>query len=65
MLEPGPTANFLAGISFFALWQQVVCAIGLGVLYRRKSTGIAVALIALTLAIVAAFTYGASAITGR
>jgi hypothetical protein len=50
MLEEGSTlASFLSSISVFSLWGFIVTAIGLGVLYRRKSTGIAIAIIAVYL----------------
>jgi hypothetical protein len=66
MLDPGSTlANILGGLSFFSLWQTVVSAIGLAVLYRRKAGGIAIALVALYVAIVAAFAIGFSRIFGR
>jgi hypothetical protein len=41
-------ARFLGVISIFSLWGTVVTAIGLGVLYGRKSRNIAVALFGLT-----------------
>lgn len=44
--------RFLSAISFFMLWQIVVTAIGLGVLYRRKATGIAIALTAIYLVLI-------------
>jgi hypothetical protein len=57
MLEPGtPLASFANGIGFFQIWQMIVTAIGLGVLYKRKSTGIAIGLIVLYLLITAGFT---------
>lgn len=46
-------ARLLSGINAITLWQIVVIAIGLGVLYKRKSTGIAVSLIVLYVAVVA------------
>jgi len=52
MLEPGSTlAAFLGIISVFTLWGFVVDAIGLGVLYRRNSRNIAIALIGVFLLI--------------
>lgn len=41
--------RFLASISIFSLWGWVVTAIGLGVLYKRNSTNIAIGLIAVFL----------------
>jgi hypothetical protein len=38
MLDPGSfPAMFLGGISVFTIWQVIVAAIGLGVLYRRPA----------------------------
>lgn len=55
MLDPETfLGRFLTWINGITLWQIVVIAIGLAVLYRRKSTGIAVTLIVLYLALVAA-----------
>lgn len=46
MLEEGSRlAVFLGNISIFNLWAILVNAIGLGVLYRRKTTGIAIVLL--------------------
>ncbi len=56
MVDPGGfLANFLGGIGVFQIWGLIVTAIGLGILYRRKTTGIAVALIVAYLIIVAGF----------
>jgi len=60
-----PTASFLSNISFFTLWQIVVTAIGLGVLYRRKPAGIAVACMAAYLLLVAGLTAVFSAMVNR
>jgi hypothetical protein len=66
MLEPGSTlANILGGLSVFTMWQVIITAIGLGVLYRRKSGGIAIALLAVYVAIVAVFAVGFSRMFGR
>jgi hypothetical protein len=55
MLEPGSFfGNLLGSISFFAIWQIIVTAIGLGVLYRRSPANIAITLTAIYLAIMAA-----------
>lgn len=57
MLDEGSRlAGFLGAISVFTVWGVFVTAIGLGVLYRRKTTGIFIALLALTLLITAVFT---------
>jgi len=66
MLDPAsPLANFLASISVFTVWQIIVSAIGLGVLYRRRSTGIAIGLIVAYLLITAGFFAGMSALRGN
>ncbi len=66
MLEPGSTlASILGGLSVFTIWQIVVTAIGLGVLYRRKSGGIAIALLAVYVVIVSVFAVGFSRMFGR
>jgi hypothetical protein len=66
MLEPGSTlANILGGLSVFTIWQVIITAIGLGVLYRRKSGGIAIALVVVYVAIVAVFAVGFSSMFGR
>jgi hypothetical protein len=55
MLDPeGFLARFLGVISAITIWQIIVLAIGLGVLYRRKSTGIMIGLLAAYGLIVAA-----------
>jgi hypothetical protein len=46
-------ARFLSWINFFTVWQTLVTAIGLGVLYRRRTTPIAVTLIGIYVVIVA------------
>jgi hypothetical protein len=57
MLESTSTlARFLSSISIFSLWGWVVTAIGLGVLYKRKSTPIAIGLILVFLAFMYALT---------
>lgn len=66
MLDPtSGLAQFLGGITFFALWQTVVCGIGLGVLYKRPPAGIIVGLMVILLGTVALFTVGLSAVMGR
>lgn len=49
--------RFLSGISVFSLWGVFVTAIGLAVLYRRKTTGIAIALLAILLLITYGFSF--------
>ncbi len=46
-------ARFLSFVNVFSIWGTIVTAIGLGVLYRRKTTNIAIGLFALS-ALVAA-----------
>jgi len=47
MLDPESfIARFLGATSAITIWQTIVLAIGLGVLYKRKSTGIAIGLLA-------------------
>jgi hypothetical protein len=48
-------SHFLGGIGLFQIWGLIVTAMGLGVLYRRKTTGIAVFLIGIYLVVVAGF----------
>jgi hypothetical protein len=57
MLEEGSAlASFLGAISIFSLWGVFVTAIGLAVLYRRKTSTIFIALLLVYLAITALFT---------
>lgn len=66
MLDPASSiATFLSGISVFTLWQIIVAAIGLGVLYRRRPAYIASFLIAAYLLLAAGFTALFSSFTGR
>jgi hypothetical protein len=66
MLEPGSfLASFLGSIGFFTLWQIVVTAIGLGILYRRRTAPIALGLTAAYLIIVAAIAVSLAALGGR
>lgn len=66
MLDPSSAvATFLSGISIFTLWQIVVTAIGLGVLYGRRPRYIASFLIAAYLLLAAGFTALFSSFTGR
>jgi hypothetical protein len=56
MLEEGSgLANFLGAISVFSIWGVFVTAIGLAVLYRRKTSTIFIALLAVFLAFTAFF----------
>jgi len=41
-------ARFLGFLSVFSIWQTIVTAIGFAVLYRRKTSNIAIGLLALT-----------------
>lgn len=66
MLDPAsPVAVVLGAISFFALWQNIVTAIGLAVLYRRGARNIAIVLTVLYLVITALFAIGLSGLTHR
>jgi len=65
MDENSFVARFLSWISLFTLWQTFVTAIGLGVLYRRKTTPIAVGLIATYVVIVAVLVTAFSAFVNR
>ena len=59
MLEEGSgLATFLGSISVFSIWGVFATAIGLAVLYRRKTAPIFITLLALFLAIMAFFTVG-------
>lgn len=58
MLEPtSQLSRVLSSISVFSLWGIFVTAIGLAVLYRRKTTGIAIALLAIFLVITYGFSF--------
>ena len=66
MLEPDSfLASLLGFISVFVIWQIIVTAIGLGVLYRRKTRNIAIGLMSAYLLLAAVITTGLSALTGR
>ena len=43
--DSSPIRTVLGSISVFTIWGLIVTAIGLGVLYRRKSRNIAITLI--------------------
>jgi hypothetical protein len=55
--ERGFISTFLGSISVFSIWGVIVVAIGLGVLYRRKSTSIAVGLFAVYGLLLGGWTY--------
>ena len=66
MLEPGGfLASFFGAIGVFMLWQIVVTAIGLGILYKRRTTPIALGLTAAYVIIVAAIAATMAAFAGR
>jgi hypothetical protein len=66
MLEPGSfAANLTGAVDVFRVWELIVTAIGLGVLYRRRSTGIAVGLIVAYLVIAGVVIAGMSSFMGR
>lgn len=66
MLDPASAvARLLANISVFSLWQIVVSAIGLGVLYRRSTGFIAVFLLAVYLVVMTGVTLGLSSFSQR
>ncbi len=58
--ESSPLARFLSAVSVFSIWGWIVVAIGLGVLYRRKSRNIAIVLVLLSLA----FSYALTSLFG-
>lgn len=55
--ERGFIATFLGSISVFSIWGIIVTSIGLGVLYRRKSGGIAIGLFAVYGLLLGGWTY--------
>lgn len=66
MLDPSSgLALFLGALTFFGFWQTIVCGIGLGVLYRRRPTGIIVGLLVIYLGVTAIFTVGLASVMGR
>lgn len=66
MLESGSFgANFLGALSLFAIWQSIVSAIGLAVLYRRKTGPIAVGLLLFYAGLMAVVTLASSSFAGR
>lgn len=60
-----PVARLLGMLTFFGLWQTVVTAIGLAVLYRRSSVGVAVTLLTLYVGVTALFFVFLPALFGR
>jgi len=62
--EGSPLRAMLGSISVFTLWGIVVTAIGLGVLYHRKTRNIAIALLLVYFLITAVFAFGFSAMMG-
>jgi hypothetical protein len=60
-----PMAIYLGALTPFGFWQAVVAGIGLGVLYRRRPTGIIVVLILLYMVITGLFSVGASSLATR
>jgi hypothetical protein len=66
MLDPSTfLAKYLGGMNVFTIWSLLVTAVGLGLLYRRKTWPIAVTLIALYLLLAGVFTAGMSSFMGR
>jgi len=66
MLEPDSMlAGLLGGLGFFMIWQIVVTAIGLGVLYRRRSGPIATGLLIFYVLVMGAFTVLVPTLSGR
>jgi hypothetical protein len=51
-------AKLLGALTFFGLWQYVVLAIGLAVLYRRKPVGLTITMLVLYVAFTAIFFVG-------
>ena len=62
--ESSPVRAMLGSISVFTLWGIIVTAIGLGVLYHRKTRNIAIALLFVYFLITAIFAFGFSAMMG-
>jgi hypothetical protein len=58
-------SRFLSWISLFTLWQIFVTAVGLGVLYRRRTTPIAITLTGIYVGLIAIAVTAISAFTGR
>jgi hypothetical protein len=55
-LDPNhPLARLLGALTFFGIWQSIVTAIGLAVVYRRRPVGLAIVLLTLYIALTAFF----------
>jgi hypothetical protein len=66
MLDPSTfLAKYLGGMNVFTIWSLLATAVGLALLYRRKTWPIAVGLIALYLLLAGVFTAGMSSFMGR
>jgi hypothetical protein len=66
MLDPSTfLAKYLGGMNVFTIWSIFATAIGLALLYRRKTWPIAAMLIALYLLLAGVFTAGMSSFMGR
>jgi hypothetical protein len=63
--ETSTIARFLSSISVFSLWGWWVTAVGLGVLYKRNATSIAIGLILVFLAFMFAVTAAFGSFLGR
>jgi hypothetical protein len=65
MVDPASgLALFLGAVTFFGLWQSIVCGLGLGVLYKRAAVGIVIGLLVIYLGTTALFTVGLSSVMG-
>jgi len=66
MMDPtSPAVIFLTALGFFAIWQFAVTGIGLGVLYKRRTTPIAIALVLIYALIFGAGAVAISSMTAR
>ncbi|MEP7299635.1 MAG: YIP1 family protein [Burkholderiales bacterium] len=66
MLESGSIlADILGAISVFTIWQIIVTAVGLGVLYKRRPGTISVVLLIIYVLLVSLFTVGMAKLLGR
>lgn len=64
MAEDSFLARLLGSIGVFTIWQTIVVAIGLGVLYRKKTSSIAVGLLIAYVAVTAVFVWAFSGFMG-
>jgi hypothetical protein len=62
--ENGMLAKMLGSIDFFRLWWLVSLSIGLGVLYKRPTRGIAVSLIGIYVVVAVTIAAGLALIAG-